>query len=98
MEVPNKLVLTEEFGMFAVGIWLYVAATGARDRVGRYGFASYVALLLLLYIGDRLDTALPTVGELAWSGIIAMIILIPWAWWFDHHREPRTASVPATAK
>lgn len=80
-----------EFVTFAVGTCLYLAATRARDRVGRYGFASYVVLLLLLYIGDRFDTSLPTVGQIAWTGIIAVVILIPWAWWFDRHRESRFA-------
>lgn len=79
-----------EFAMFAAGIWLYLVATRARDRIGRYGFASYVVLLLLLYVGDRFDSSLPTVGQLAWTGIIAMVILVPWAWWFDRHREPRS--------
>ena len=79
-----------EVAMFVVGIWLYLVATRPRDRVGRYGFVSYVSLLLLLYVGDRFDKSLPTVGELAWTGIVAMIILIPWAWWFDRHREPRS--------
>lgn len=79
-----------EFTMFAGGVGLYLLATRPRDRVGRYAFASYVAFLLALYIGDRFDTALPTVGELAWTGIVAMIVFIPWAWWFDHHREARS--------
>lgn len=79
-----------EFTMFAGGVGLYLLATRPRDRVGRYAFASYVAFLLALYIGDRFDTALPTVGELAWTGIVAMIVFIPWAWWCDHHREARS--------
>lgn len=80
-----------ELAMFAGGVWLYRMATRARDRVGRCAFASYVALLLLLYIADRFDTSLPTVGQLAWTGIVAMILFIPWAWWFDQHREVRSS-------
>jgi membrane-bound metal-dependent hydrolase YbcI (DUF457 family) len=76
-----------EMAMFAAGIGLYMIATLPRDRVGRYAFASYVALLLLLYFADRFDASLPTVGQLAWTDIVAMIVFIPWAWWFDRHRE-----------
>lgn len=72
-----------ELAMFAAGVGLYMVATRPRDRVGRYAFAFYVALLLFLYIADRFDTSLPTVDELAWTGVIAMIVMIPRAWWFD---------------
>jgi hypothetical protein len=78
-----------EIAMFAIGLWLYVRSTQARDRIGKYAFLSYVALLLLLYIGDRFSGPPPSVGDIAWSGIIAALILIPWAWWFDRHRIRR---------
>ncbi len=78
-----------EFLMFAVGIWLYVRTTRARDRIGQYAFIAYVALLLVSYIGDRFSSPPPSVGEIAWPGIIAVAILTPWAWWFDRHRALR---------
>jgi membrane-bound metal-dependent hydrolase YbcI (DUF457 family) len=72
--------------IFAVGIWMYAAATRARDRIGRYAFVSYVALLLILYIGDRFSAPPPSIAVVAWSGIVAVVIFTPWAWWFDRHR------------
>jgi hypothetical protein len=75
--------------MFAVGVYLYARTTRARDRIGRYGFWTYVVLLALLYFGDRFSGPPPNVADLAWSGILAGIILVPWAWWFDHHRDLR---------
>ena len=81
-------VLTE-IGMLAVGVWLYARSTRARDRVGKYAFVGYVALLLVLYIGDRFSGPPPSIADVAWTGILATVILIPWAWWFDHHRSPR---------
>jgi hypothetical protein len=30
------------------------------------------------------------VKAVAATGIAAALILIPWAWWFDRHRELRT--------
>lgn len=82
-----------EFLMFAAGLWLYVRTTRARDRIGQYAFIAYVALLLVTYIGDRFSSPPSTVGEIAWPGIIAVLILTPWAWWFDHHRVLRSPHV-----
>jgi threonine/homoserine efflux transporter RhtA len=77
-----------ELAMLGAGVWLYVRTTRARDRIGRYAFAAYVGLLLVLYIGDRFSGPPPSVGAIAWTGIVASLVLIPWAWWFDRHREP----------
>jgi len=62
--------------------------TRARDAIGRYAFAAYVALLLLLYLGDRFSAPPPSVKVVAWSGLLAGLIFVPWAWWFDRHRVP----------
>jgi hypothetical protein len=80
-----------EISMLAVGVWLYARATSAADRIGRYAFAAYVAMLLILYIGDRFSGPPASVGEIIWPGIIAEIVLLLWAWWFDRHRALRTA-------
>src|SRR4029077_11915605 len=76
-----------ELGMMAVGVWLYVRTTRASDRIGRYALVSYVGLLLVVYIGDRFSGPPPSVGAIAWTGIAASVVLVPWAWWFDRHRE-----------
>ncbi len=81
--------MTVELAMFAAGIWLYVSATRRRDRIGRYAFLGYVALLLAVYVGDRFSAPPPGAGEIAWTGIAAEAILLVWAWWFDRHRELR---------
>jgi membrane-bound metal-dependent hydrolase YbcI (DUF457 family) len=84
--IPGTMAV--EIAMLAVGILLYVQATRPRDRIGTYALLAYVILLLVLYIGDRFSSAPPTVKEIIWSGIIAEIILLLWAWWFDRHRAP----------
>jgi uncharacterized membrane protein (GlpM family) len=76
-----------EFLMFAVGVWMYLSATRAKDRIGRYAFIAYIVLLTVFYIGDRFSTPPGSVGEIAWPAIAASIILIAWAWWFDRHRS-----------
>lgn len=75
-----------EIAMLVLGVWLYVRATRARDRIGRYALAAYVLLLLLLYVGDRFSAPPPSVGAIAWVGIASSLVFIPWAWWFDRHR------------
>jgi hypothetical protein len=75
-----------ELLMFVTGVWLYIRATKPRDRIGRYAFWAYVLLLLAAYIGDRFSAPPESPNEIAWSGLIAILILLPWAWWFDHHR------------
>jgi membrane-bound metal-dependent hydrolase YbcI (DUF457 family) len=83
--------LVVEILMFATGVWLYVSGTHARDRIGHCAFLAYVGFLLVAYIGDRFSDPPPSIADIAWTGIVAIVILIPWAWWFDHHRVSRTA-------
>lgn len=76
-----------EITMFAVGIALYVLATHARDRIGRYAFLAYVVLLIASYAGDIFSGPPASVRkDVAWPGLIAGPIMLVWAWWFDRHR------------
>ena len=81
--------LAVEIVMLLGGVLLYISATRARDRIGNYAFFAYVFVLLLLFIGDRFSTGLPTVGEIIWSGLIAEVVLLAWPAWFDRHRVAR---------
>ena len=81
--------MTVEIAMLLVGAWLYDRATRPRDRIGTYAFVAYALVLLILFIGDRFATTPPTVTDIIWTGIIAEIVLLTWAWWFDAHRAPR---------
>ncbi len=80
--------LLVEVPLFAVGVWLYVRSTRARDRVGRFGFWIYVAVLLILYVGDRFSAPPQSIKEVAITGLLAMALLLAWPWWFDRHRQP----------
>ena len=86
--------LTVELTMFAVGIWIYVHTTRARDWIGRWVFGAYVVLLLAAYIGDRLGGPPANVmSDIVWPAIIITPIMILWAWWFDRHRVLRDGTV-----
>lgn len=79
-----------ELAMFVAGLWLYVRTTKARDRIGQYVFLAYWLLLLLLYFANAFGPPPPSVMAIAVTGIAAAVILIPWAWWFDRHRDLRS--------
>ncbi len=80
-----------ELTMFAIGVWLYMAATRACDRIGRFAFLAYVVLLLATYLHDSFSSELPASvrADIAWPGLIAGITMLLWAWWFDRHRVIR---------
>ena len=80
-----------ELLMFAVGVWMYAQAKRAKDRIGRWAFIVYVLLLLVIYVANAFGPPPDNVGQVAWAGIAAVVILIPWAWWFDRHRSAKWA-------
>ncbi len=72
--------------LYASGLWLYFGATTARDRVGRYAAPALVATLALLYLASLFGPPPPSVGAVAWSGVIGLLFVI-WAAWADRHRS-----------
>ncbi|HET7696006.1 MAG TPA: hypothetical protein VFK57_09890 [Vicinamibacterales bacterium] len=76
-----------ELGLYAVGVWMYVRGTRARDAVGRWGFAILAATLLLIFAGDALSSsAPPSVGALTAVAIAGGVLFTAWSWWADRHR------------
>lgn len=91
--IPGTMVV--EIALFAAGIWLYVGTTRAVDAIGRYAFLAFSLLLLVIYVGDPFSGPPDSVSELIWTGIIAEAVLLPWAWWFDAHRDLSSGKVSA---
>jgi membrane-bound metal-dependent hydrolase YbcI (DUF457 family) len=87
--VPATIAV--EASMFVAAVWLYAAGTRARDRIGRWAFVAFVALFVLSEWMDAQGGAPPSVTALAVVGVIAGGLTIPWAAWFDRHREVRSA-------
>ena len=83
------LTLILELGIFGLGLLLYLRATRARDRIGRWGLAALVAVLLLIFLGGVGGAPPPSERVLAWV-TLTIWVFIPWAWWVDRHREPRS--------
>jgi hypothetical protein len=84
--VWNSVAATKsiEISMFAVGVWIYLRETTARDRIGRWATWGLAAFLLVGFLSS--GAAPPSVTAL-WSAAIVLGALTLWlAWWADRHR------------
>jgi hypothetical protein len=82
--VPLTLVV--EYVLFAAGIAIYLSATRAKDRTGKWAFWSLVALLAVLFPASMFGPPPPNWQTLAWSAL-AMWPIVLWAGWADRHRR-----------
>lgn len=81
--------LAVELVIFFGGLWIYLRATRARDRIGSFALAGLVGFLVLIYAGNLLGPPPPSVEAIAWAGQ-AQWLLVIWAFWIDRHRELAT--------
>ena len=81
--------LLVELGLYAVGLFLYLRSTTARDGVGRYGFWALVLVLLAISFGDAFGPPPPNERALA-TLALAGWLFVPWAYWVDAHRQARS--------
>jgi len=91
--IPATLVV--EGGMFALGAWLYASATRARDRIGAIAYWALIGVLAASYVGAIFGPPPPSVHALIIVSFGALVVL-PWAWWIDRHRETRAELLAAT--
>jgi drug/metabolite transporter superfamily protein YnfA len=75
-----------ELGLFLGGLYLYLKDTRPKDRTGTWALASFVALMLVLWIGAVFGPPPPNQLAVKMSGV-AIWLAIPWAYWIDRHRE-----------
>ena len=80
--------LAVELAMFAVGVWLYIGATRARDRVGGIGFAAFAVFVLAIYAGAAFGRPPPSASAIAWSDM-GQWLVVALAAWIDAHRSAR---------
>jgi hypothetical protein len=83
--VPATVVI--EVGLLAAGLALYLRGTRARDRIGRWGLWSMVALLAFFFLGGVTGPPPPDERSLAVM-TLGLWLFVPWGWWVDRHREP----------
>jgi hypothetical protein len=77
-----------ELGILAFGFLLYCKATTPKDRAGNWGPWSLAIFLVVLLFGVFLGPPPPSVGLFAWA-MLAQLLIVAYAAWFDRHRTPR---------
>jgi hypothetical protein len=93
LDMWNSLPLTlaVEYGLFLVGLVIYLRAT--RTKSGRsYALWLFVVFLAALYPASLFGPPPPSVRVLALSAM-AIWLTIPWATWGDRQREPKLSSL-----
>ena len=88
--IPGTMLV--EFGMYGVGLWIYLKATRPLDSVGRYGFAALVAFMPVVYLANVFGPPPPSVSALWIAAFAGAMVLTVWAWWADRHRTPLVGS------
>jgi LexA-binding, inner membrane-associated putative hydrolase len=79
-----------EGAIFVLGVALYLQATRARDRVGRWALWALLVLLATIYVGNLAAPPPSSAGTFAWVGLAAWLF-VPWGFWIDRHRVPAQA-------
>jgi hypothetical protein len=82
--VPATLAV--EIAMYAAGVFLYVRATRAKDRVGTWALLGLVGLLFVAYIGNVLGPPPPSGTAVAVSALALWLVPL-WGIWIERHRE-----------
>ena len=85
--IPATFIV--EGGLFLAGLWIYLGATRAKDRIGSWALGAFVVTILALWGSTPWSPPPPSIEMLAWSSIILEWVLIAWAWWIDRHRVPQ---------
>ena len=74
-----------EFGLFAVGAYLYYTTTTAKNKIGTYALAGLLIFLAIIHLGNLFGPSPPSVNMIAIAGN-AMWLFVLWAWWIEKNR------------
>lgn len=72
--------------LFAAGLWLYLSATQARDRIGRWALWGLVTLLVVSYVAATFGPPPPNVTAIVMGDILGTALSLALAYWVDRHR------------
>lgn len=76
--------------LWVAALALYVRATRPRDRVGKWSFWVYVAVLSVIYAMSFMGPPPPDMRIVATVNM-SLVIFLFWSCWFDRHREQRVS-------
>jgi hypothetical protein len=84
-----------EGAMFAAGIVIYLRATRANGRAGTIAFAVLMLVLAASWLSGPFGPPPPNIMVVAVSALIAIPVILLWAWFIDRRRPPRLGVGPA---
>ena len=90
--VPATLIV--ELLVFGGGVLLYARQTRPKSRSGSVALWLFVALMLLIYLGNVLGPPPPSSEAVAYVGFSAWL-LVAWAYWMDRTRPIRPRVEPS---
>jgi len=93
--IPWTIIL--ESCLFAIAVYLYLRTTTPTDPIGSTALWSFIALQVLLYIGDIISKT-PVDGHTMALFSLTQWLVIPWGYWIDQHRYiiTSTTDLPRT--
>lgn len=80
-----------EFGLFAIGVLVYLRATNTMGKVGTYGFWGLIVLLIAIYVANLLGPPPPSAEMIAVAGNSSWLFVL-WAYWVDRNRTVTTST------
>lgn len=75
--------------MYAIGIWIYLRVTRARDKIGHWSLWLFVIVVAVVYMANIFSPPPPSVEAILVVAIPFVWLLIVSAWWADRLREAR---------
>ena len=72
--------------LFVAGVVLYRRATRAKDNIGRWALAAFVALLAILYVVGPFGPPPPSASAVTAVNNLSLWLFVLWATWIDRHR------------
>ena len=85
--------LIVELGLFGIGAWIYARSAPARDRLGTILFATFLLVLVVLYLASVFGPPPPSEEVLAVSGLLGWLF-VAWGYWIERHRATEASGVP----
>lgn len=88
--VPATLIV--EGAMWIAAIVLYLRARPLRGGSSQVGFWSFIAITTVTWVVGAFAPPPPSATMVAWTSLVAVWLLVPWAWWADRRPSPLPSS------
>jgi len=96
----NSLMATLllEGGMFVAGVVIYMKATSARDRTGKFALWALIIFLIMTYFVNVFGPPPPQGSErVVILTSLLLWILLPWGYWIDRHGRAKAQKATLNA-